>query len=36
MSQSVNPGEKPADSEVAADAVEPVEAAPAEPAECVE
>ncbi|WP_454933704.1 VanW family protein [Actinomyces oris] len=36
MSQSVNPGKKPADSEVAADAVEPVEAAPAEPAECVE
>ena len=37
MSQSVNRGEKPAGSEAAADAVEPVEAAvPAEPAECVE
>ena len=34
MSQSVNRGEKPADSEAAADAVEPVEAAV--PAECVE
>ena len=37
MSQSVNPGEKPADSEAAADAVEPVEtAAPAESAEQAE
>ena len=37
MSQSVNPGEKPADSEAAADAVEPVEAAaPAESGEPVE
>ncbi|WP_314317695.1 VanW family protein [Actinomyces oris] len=37
MSQSVNPGEKPADSEAAADAVEPVEAAaPAESVEPVE
>ena len=37
MSQSVNRGEKPADSEAAADAVEPVEtAAPAESVELVE
>ena len=37
MSQSVNRGEKPADSEAAADAVEPVEtAAPAESVEPVE
>ena len=37
MSQSVNPGEKPADSEAAVDAVEPVEtAAPAESVEPVD